>query len=93
MAADSTVTMGLGIGQKTFASANKIFTLSKYEPIGIMVFGNASFMAVPWETVIKDYRAKIGERRFSVIDDCCKDFVRFLSRYASVVGKDVELQC
>ncbi len=93
MAADSTVTMGLGPGQKTFASANKIFTLSKYEPIGIMVFGNASFMAVPWETVIKSFRSKIGNRRYSVVMDCCKEFIRFLPKYSSSVDEEMELQC
>jgi len=37
MAADSAVTFQDEEDQKIFTSANKIFTLSKYYPVGIMV--------------------------------------------------------
>jgi len=53
LAADSAVTMRQEKGQKIFTSANKLFALSKYYPIGIMIYGSASFMSVPWETIIK----------------------------------------
>jgi len=53
LAADSAVTLNDESGQKIFTSANKIFTLSKYHPIGIMVYGNANYMHIPWETIIK----------------------------------------
>ena len=46
LAADSKVTIG---GEKTYDTVNKIFTLSKVHPIGVMVFGNADFMHYPWE--------------------------------------------
>ena len=57
IAADSAVTLR---EQKVFTSANKIFTLSKYHPVGIMIYGSANFMEVPWETIIKIYRSKLG---------------------------------
>jgi len=53
LAADSAVTMIGTSGEKIFTSANKLFTLSKYHPVGIMIYGNALFMGVPWETIIK----------------------------------------
>ena len=56
LAADSAVTMDQERGQKIFTSANKLFALSKYYPVGIMVYGSASFMGVPWESIIKVYR-------------------------------------
>ena len=59
LAADSAVTITQGGAPKIFASANKLFALSRQQPVGIMVYGNASFMAVPWETVIKTYRAQL----------------------------------
>ncbi len=52
LAADSKVTIG---GVKTFDTANKIFCLSKFHPVGIMIFGNAEFMGFPWETIVKMY--------------------------------------
>ena len=42
MAADSAVTLREEKGQKIFTSANKIFNLSKYYPIGIMIYGSAN---------------------------------------------------
>jgi len=53
LAADSAVTIG---SSKVFNSADKLFSLSKHHPVGIMIYGNASFMGVPWETIIKIYR-------------------------------------
>jgi ATP-dependent protease HslVU (ClpYQ) peptidase subunit len=60
MAADSAVT--LGNTHKVMNSGNKIFTLSKYAPVGIATYGNESFMETPWELVIKMYRKQLGER-------------------------------
>lgn len=39
LASDSAVTMMQEKGQKIFKTANKLFALSKYHPVGIMVFG------------------------------------------------------
>jgi hypothetical protein len=64
LAADSAVTFSGDEGYKIFNTVNKLFALSKYHPVGIMVFGNAEFMGVPWETVIKIYRAKLGKTKF-----------------------------
>jgi hypothetical protein len=44
LAADSKVTIGSGGNEKTYDSVNKIFTLSKRHPVGIMIYGNADFM-------------------------------------------------
>jgi len=49
LAADSAVTIG---GQKIYNSALKLFALSKVAPVGVMIFGNAGLMSVPWETII-----------------------------------------
>ena len=43
LAADSAVTIRDVKGQKIFTSASKIFTLSKYHPVGIMVYGNRQY--------------------------------------------------
>jgi hypothetical protein len=67
LAADSKVTVGHSRGEKTYDTVNKLFTLSKHHPVGIMIYGNAAFMAFPWETIIKSYRDDLGSRsEFSV---------------------------
>lgn len=78
LASDSAVTMSQERGQKIFTSANKLFTLSKYHPVGIMVYGNAIFMGVPWETIIKIYRNKLGKKKFGSLKEYVNDFVVFL---------------
>lgn len=75
LAADSAVTSG----SKIFPSANKIFTLSKFHPVGIMVYGSANFMGVPWETVVKEYRKQLGRQCFEGLSDYGQDFLSFLS--------------
>ena len=40
--------MTLGTGK--VYPANKLFALSKYHPVGVMVYNNAELMDVPWET-------------------------------------------
>lgn len=78
LAADSAVTMGQEGGEKIFPSANKLFALSKYHPVGIMVYGNAALMEVPWEVVIKIYRQKLGRKQFGTVDEFADNFIRFL---------------
>jgi hypothetical protein len=78
LAADSAVTMREEKGQKIFSSANKLFALSKFWPVGIMIYGNASLMGVPWETIIKMYRRKLGDKGFATLKEYAADFVSFL---------------
>jgi hypothetical protein len=80
LAADSAVTMRReGEQEKIFSSANKLFALSKYYPVGVMVFGKASFMDIPWETIIKIYRRKLGNRKFDTLKKYAENFIAFLN--------------
>lgn len=74
LAADSAATRS---GAKIFA-ANKIFALSKYEPVAVMVYGNAACMHVPWETVIKEYRAELSTTSYSHVSDYGQSFLDFM---------------
>ena len=78
LASDSAVTMTGIENQKIFTSANKIFTLSKYHPVGIMIYGNAIFMDVPWETIIKVFRNKLRRRKYKTLKGYSDAFIRFL---------------
>ncbi|MCK4830852.1 hypothetical protein KA005_84860 [bacterium] len=78
LAADSAVTMSEERGQKIFTSANKLFALSKYYPVGIMCYGVASLIRVPWETIVKIYRSKLGEQKFDTVKEYAHNFIAFL---------------
>lgn len=75
LAADSAVTIGT---KKTYNSAIKLFSLSKYAPIGVMVYGKADLLGVPWELLIKCYRRKLGNRIFPKVGNYVDDFLNFL---------------
>jgi len=79
LAADSAVTIQLPEGPKIYHT-NKVFALSKYEPIGVMVFGSADFMGLPWETIIKQYRAQLGRRSFSNLQDYGDSILRYIEQ-------------
>lgn len=78
LAADSAVTITNRKGEKIYNSANKLFALSKYHSVGIMVYGNADLSGVPWETIIKVYRKSLGDRCSDTIQDYANDFFNFL---------------
>ncbi len=81
LAADSAVTLSNGNNeQKIYNSVNKLFSLSKCNPIGIMIYDNANIMGVPWETVIKSYRKKLGTRTELYLKDYVNDFIDFLKK-------------
>jgi hypothetical protein len=78
LSADSAATTFTTSGAKIY-TANKLFMLSKYFPVGIMVYGNASLLGVPWEVIIKEYRRKLGRRSFSTIEGYGQDFLKYLN--------------
>jgi hypothetical protein len=76
LAADSAVTLGDGL--KVYHTAEKLFQLSSFAPVGVMSYGTADIMEVPWETVIKLYSQKLGDRRFDRLEQYGQDFLRFI---------------
>lgn len=83
LAADSAVT--LGNGKKIYHTAEKLFSLSPSLSVAIMTFGAADMMNVPWETAVKIYAQKLGNRRFDTLDQHAKDFLSFLGRSAQAL--------
>jgi len=78
IAADSVVTISGANGRKIFNKANKVFTLSKYHPVGVMIYNSASFMETPWETIIKMYRRQLANRSFQTLREYQEDFIFYL---------------
>ena len=79
LASDSAVTIQTKNGKKIYNTGNKLFMLSKYEPIGIMIYGRAKFMGVPWEIIIKLFREKVlSYEKFSTLEEYAEKFISFL---------------
>jgi len=95
IAADSAVTIGGNGGKKIFNKANKVFSLSKQHPVGIMIYNSASFMTTPWETIIKVYRKQLGSTSFPTLKEYKQNFITFLrakSFYTDTVMQTVFLE-
>ena len=78
LAADSAVSIGPG-GDKIYSSAEKLFNLSESAPVGVMIHGNAAFLGMPWETIIKTYRKERRGKTFRKLVEYREDFLRFVS--------------
>lgn len=85
LAADSAVS-----GPKIFTSANKIFALSKYHPVGVMVFASAQFLNVPWETIIKQYRRELGDRSFGTLGEHADHFLQYFNGQTKLFPPDAQ---
>lgn len=88
LAADSKVTLSIEGKQKTYDTVNKLFSLSKTEPIGAMIFGNAEFMGFPWETILKEYRRRNPAKKFDTVFDWADDLLSFLSTFFKFPPED-----
>lgn len=57
IAADSAVTTSSSNGAERYSKGgNKIFQLSRDQPVGVMIYGSAMLDGVPWEIIIKNFR-------------------------------------
>lgn len=94
LAADSAITFTeqrLDHQATTFASgANKIFQLTQSSPVGAMVFNNANLQGVPWELVVKSFRADFGSNRLHLISDYAKSFTDFISGHSLLFSKSAK---
>src|SRR5437588_9993923 len=79
LAADSAVSIETAAGMKVYYT-NKLFMLSKYHPVGVMVYGNADLMGVPWESIIKTYREDLRDKSFKLLEDYGTDFLAYLDK-------------
>ncbi|WP_445682876.1 hypothetical protein [Radicibacter daui] len=86
LAADSAMTMTRWEGGKEVKryhnGANKIFQLSEYEPVGLMIYNDANVQGVPWELLVKEYRKHIGSTSFQNIKLYAEDFFRFVQSFS-----------
>ena len=90
LAADSAVTVERGGSQKVRHLAMKLFTLSKYRPVGVMVYNNASLLGVPMETIIKQFRRRLGKKAYGTLWQYGEALIQFLNGNDVLFPNDVQ---
>lgn len=84
LAADSAVTIRTPYGLKVYNTANKLFTLSKFAPVSVLVHNAAEINSVPVEILVKEFRAGLGRQRYDTLDAYGSSFMQFLSGFSAI---------
>lgn len=92
LATDSAVTIPAGDqALKIYESADKLFELSKEQPIGVMIYNGMQFLGVPMDTIIKEFRHRIG--LFNTVEDAANEFLHHLYEYVDAAPDEEISQC
>lgn len=87
LAADSAVTVGNHAAIHN--SANKLFSLSRLSPVGLIIYANASLMTVPVEIIVKQYKQQLGCKSFSSLKEYVDDFIGFIEQNSKLLRFDI----
>jgi hypothetical protein len=87
LAADSAVSIG---DQKIYNSALKLFSLSKVAPVGVMIYGNADLLDIPWETLIKAHRKILGGQTFEKLEQYANSFLTYLQTSPGLFSEETQ---
>ncbi len=83
LAADSATTVTQWVNgqheERYFKGANKIFQLSNYHPVGLMIYDSASLQRAPWEVIIKAFRTELKQKSFNTLEGYCQELFDFIS--------------
>lgn len=71
-----------------FKGENKVFQLSEHHPIGLMTFGNAHVLQVPWDIVVKLFRRELGNRSFPTVEGYAEAFFDYVEQNHAVFPTD-----
>lgn len=90
LAADSVVTLSSQRGRKTYDSAEKIFELSRSQPIGLMIYNNAQHFNAPLEVVVRSYRSTLASEDFDRLESVWPEFSRFLMEFPHTEADELD---
>lgn len=94
LATDSAVTISGNGHVKVFDTADKLFELSPQYPVGVMINGNMDCIGVPWELLVKEFRATEGTRQRATVEEWGIDFLKYVEDHVLIdetaVGKYVD---
>ncbi|WP_411063271.1 hypothetical protein [Vibrio rotiferianus] len=81
LAADSAVSIEGNKSSKIYNNAEKLFALSKYHPVAIMIYERNELQGVPWELIIKAFRKKQGDKCYSKLSEYKDAFLDFSRQF------------
>ncbi|NQZ91270.1 MAG: hypothetical protein HRT97_02875 [Moritella sp.] len=81
LAADSAVSIESISSSKIYNNAEKLFALTKYHPVALMIYESNELQGVPWELIIKSYRKHLGESSFNTLEEYKSDFLSFTEAF------------
>ena len=95
LATDSAITSMVpstshGSVPKISHNANKLFALSNSDPLAVMIYNDSAFGPVPWETIIKDFRAT--SRTHSTVEEHAQQFIDHLEGFKGYISQDKSIQ-
>jgi hypothetical protein len=91
LAADSVVTLSSLRGRKTYDSAEKIFELSRSQPIGLMIYNNAQHLNAPLEVVVRNFRSSLSTTtQFDRLEAVWPAFSEYLLAFPHSGGDELE---
>lgn len=89
LAADSAATLEMERVHKIYM-VNKLFALSKYHSVGIMIYGKPQLLGVPWETVIEMYRRHLKTKNFGTLIEYSQDIISFIESANDLFPEEVQ---
>lgn len=87
LAADSA--LSISNDTKIFNSANKLFELNN--SLAMMIYGNANFNGVPWETIIKVFSNSTVNHNWLSAEETINDFITFINKNPTFFSIDEEV--
>ena len=91
LAADSAATAYSG-GRPIYTHANKILSLGAKHAVGVMIYSSATFMGIPWETLIKMFRETLGNQQQHQLEDYGKLLVEFLENNKELFPEELQIK-
>jgi hypothetical protein len=85
LAADSAVTIRIGGKYKIYDSAEKIFELTRQQPIALTLYNNVEFVNIPLDVLVRRFRNE-NRKKFPRIRDAAAAFLDYLRGFP----RDVE---
>ena len=92
LAADSASTVKQPSSQRYFKGANKIYQISNNYPVGLMIYNLLELHGVPWEVLIKDFRASIKDRNYNSVQEYAEAFFLHIKNHEFFSSKENLLQ-
>lgn len=96
IAADSAVTRGRikdgSRQQKVTKNGNKMIRLSEAVPVAVMITGNADYLQIPWEVIVRRYRQRRGTVAHATVEAASHDFFDYIQSDPVFWGDDCGME-